>query len=146
MFSRFVTTDVDFYGTPIPAGAVMHLCLAAGNRDPSRWDDPDRFDPFRPLNSHLGFGNGRHICLGLHVARAEIATAVGAALDRLPNLRLDPDGEAPRIIGMYERGPTSVPVRVLRAAPFPRRSLPLTPSQRASTGGARTRPGVRTLD
>jgi cytochrome P450 len=110
MFARFVTTDVDFYGTKIPAGAVMHLCLAAGNRDPSRWDDPDRFDPFRPLNSHLGFGNGPHICLGMHVARAEIATAVGAALDRLPNLRLDPDGEEPRIIGMYERGPTVVPV------------------------------------
>ena len=110
MFARFVTTDVDFYGTKIPAGAVMHLCLAAGNRDPSRWDDPDRYDPSRPLNSHLGFGNGPHICLGMHVARAEIATAVGAALDRLPDLRLDPDGEEPRIIGMYERGPTVVPV------------------------------------
>ena len=46
----------------------------------------------------------------MHVARAEIATAVGAALDRLPNLRLDPDGEEPRIIGMYERGPTVLPV------------------------------------
>jgi cytochrome P450 len=46
----------------------------------------------------------------MHVARAEIHTAVAAVFDRLPNLRLDPDAEPPRIIGMYERGPTAVPV------------------------------------
>jgi cytochrome P450 len=47
----------------------------------------------------------------MHVARAEISTAIGALLDRLPNLRLDPDtDEEPRVIGMYERGPSHVPV------------------------------------
>jgi cytochrome P450 len=45
----------------------------------------------------------------MHVARAEILTAVGALLDRLPGLRVDPDAEPGQIIGMYERGPTSVP-------------------------------------
>jgi cytochrome P450 len=46
----------------------------------------------------------------MHVARAEIQAAVAAAVARLPGLRLDPDAERPRVVGMYERGPTSVPV------------------------------------
>ena len=46
----------------------------------------------------------------MHVARAEITTAVAAIIERLPNLRLDPDSPAPRIIGVYERGPDAIPV------------------------------------
>ena len=88
---------------------VVHACLAAANRDPSRWDRPDEFDPFRPVKPHLGFGHGPHTCLGMHVARAEIATAVAALVERLPNLRRDPDAEPPKVTGMYERGPTAVP-------------------------------------
>jgi cytochrome P450 len=110
MFSRFVARDVDFFGTHLPAGSVVHLCFGAANRDPARWERPDDFDPFRPALSHLAFGGGPHICLGMHVARAEMSVAVNAVLDRLPNVRLDPDAEQPRIIGMYERGPTAVPV------------------------------------
>ena len=111
VFARFVTGDVELHGVRIPAGSVLHLCLASANRDPDRWARPDEFDPARPLQAHLGFGSGPHICLGMHVARAEIHTAIAAALERLPNLRLDPDAEPPRIIGMYERGPVAVPVR-----------------------------------
>jgi cytochrome P450 len=110
MFSRFTTADATLAGVAIPAGSVVHLCFGAANRDPGRFDRPDEFDPGRPVSSHLGFGGGPHVCLGMHVARAEITTAVAALLDRLPDLRLDPDAEAPRIIGMYERGPTAVPV------------------------------------
>ena len=97
-------------GFDVPAGSVVHACFGAANRDPSRWDHPDEFDPGRPLQAHLGFGGGPHICLGMHVARAEMQTAIAALLTRLPNLRPDPEAETPRIIGMYERGPTSVPV------------------------------------
>ncbi len=110
MFSRFVAADTTLAGVDVPAGAVVHLCLAAANRDPSRWERPDEFDPARPPQPHMGFGNGAHICLGMHVARAEILAAIGALLDRFPDLRLDPDAPAPHITGMYERGPTSVPV------------------------------------
>ena len=53
----------------------------------------------------LAFGNGPHVCLGQHVARAEMTIAINALLDRLPNLRLDPDAEPPAFIGFYERGP-----------------------------------------
>jgi cytochrome P450 len=110
MFSRFARYDTEVGGHQIPEGSVMHLCLGAANRDPSRWERPDEFDPSRPVKGHLGFGTGPHVCLGMHVARAEIQTGIGALLDRLPNLRLDPAAEAPRVIGMYERGPNAVPV------------------------------------
>jgi cytochrome P450 len=112
MFSRFVARDTEVAGIAVPEGAVMHMCLAAANRDPARWERPDEFDPGRPVQPHMGFGDGAHICLGMHVARAEIVTAIGALLDRFPDLRLDADAPAPRITGMYERGATSVPVRL----------------------------------
>ncbi len=111
MFSRFVTSDVDFHGVRVPKGAVMHLALGAASRDPSRWDRPDEFDVTRSPKPPLGFGGGPHVCLGMHLARTEMEVSIGALLDRLPNLRLDPDVEAPRIIGMYHRGATALPVR-----------------------------------
>ena len=110
MFSRFAGEDVVLHGVAIPAGSVVHLCLGAANRDPARWATPDAYDIDRAPTPSLAFGGGPHICLGMHVARAEIFTAINALLDRLPNLRLDPDAERPRIIGMYERGPTELPV------------------------------------
>jgi len=111
VFARFASRDVVLGGVEVPAGAVVHVCLAAANRDPSRWERPDEYDLFRPLQSHLAFGSGPHMCLGMHVARTELTTAIGALLDRLPNLRLDPDAQQPSIVGLYERGPTTVPVR-----------------------------------
>ena len=116
VFSRFVARDCTLGGVDLPAGAVIHACLAAANRDTSRWERPDEFDPFRPLKAHLGFGFGPHTCLGAHVARMEITHGVGALLDRLPGLRLDPDRPAPRVIGLYERGPDTVPVAFGRAS------------------------------
>jgi cytochrome P450 len=111
MFSRFLTADTDFHGARLPKGAVLHLALGAGSRDPARWDRPDEFDVTRPPRPSLGFGGGPHVCLGMHLARSQMQVGIGALLDRLPNLRLDPEAEPPRIIGMYHRGPTAIPVR-----------------------------------
>jgi cytochrome P450 len=110
MFSRWVIEDVEFHGTHLPKGSVVHICLGAANRDPSRWERPDDFDLTRPIKPSLAFGNGSHICLGMHVARAELLVGINALLDRLPNLRLDSDQEAPRFVGFYERGATALPV------------------------------------
>ncbi len=110
MFSRWVAEDIDFFGTHLPKGSVLHLCIGAANRDPARWDRPDEFDPSRPMKPMLGFGSGPHVCLGMHVARAEMSVGIGALLDRLPNLRLDPDAEPPRPVGFYERGVMEIPV------------------------------------
>ena len=110
MFSRWVTEEIDFFGTQLPQGAVVHICLGAANRDPVRWERPDDYDIDRPLKPSLAFGSGPHICLGMHVARAEMTVGISTLLDRLPNLRLDPEQEPPRFIGFYERGATAIPV------------------------------------
>ncbi|MGV0713884.1 cytochrome P450 [Mycolicibacterium sp. XJ662] len=110
MFSRWVITDTELAGVEMPAGSVVHINIGAANRDPARWDRPDEYDIHRTMRPNLGFGQGVHICLGMHVARAEMAVAISALLDRLPNLRLDPDAEQPRFVGLYERGATAIPV------------------------------------
>jgi cytochrome P450 len=110
MFSRFVTEEVAFHGEVLPKGAVLHICLGSANRDPSRWARPDEYDITRPLKPHEAFGSGPHVCLGQHVARAEMNIAINALLDRLPDLQLDPGAEPPRFIGFYERGATAIPV------------------------------------
>jgi cytochrome P450 len=110
MFSRWVVEDTELEGVAIPKGSVLHLSLGAANRDPARWDRPDEYDPYRAPKPAMGFGGGPHICLGMHVARAEMAVGIGALLDRLPNLRLDPDAAPPELVGFYERGVTEIPV------------------------------------
>jgi cytochrome P450 len=110
MFSRWVTEDIEFQGVAMPQGSVLHICLGAANRDSARWERPDDFDIARPLKPSLGFGGGAHICLGQHVARAEMSVGINALLDRLPNLRLDPEADPPRYVGFYERGATAIPV------------------------------------
>ena len=110
MFSRYVIADTELDGVELPAGSVVHIGIGPANRDPARWERPDEFDTTREMRPSLGFGKRTHICLGMHVARAEMTVAIAALLDRLPNLRLDPDAESPRFVGMYERGATAIPV------------------------------------
>ena len=105
-----MTEDVELCGVEIPAGSVVEMVLGAGNRDPSRWDEPERFDPHRAPKSNLGFAGGPHVCLGMHVARAEMFVAMNAVLDRLPNLGIDPESPPVRIIGLEHRGPNGIPV------------------------------------
>jgi cytochrome P450 len=110
IFRRLVVEDVELCGVDIPAGAVVEMVLGSANRDPGRWDEPERFDPYRVPKPNLGFAGGPHVCLGMHVARAEMFVAMSAVLDRLPNLRLDPEAPGARIIGLEHRGPNGIPV------------------------------------
>ena len=91
-------------------GVGAALCIGAASRDPARWDNPDAYDPARPLKPALGFGSGPHVCLGMHVARAEMSVGISALLDRLPNLRLDAEADPPSPVGFYERGVMEIPV------------------------------------
>lgn len=106
---RTCTRDVEVAGVHIPAGATVSACMAAANRDPSRWDRPDEFDIFREQKQHMSFAFGPHMCLGMHLARMETTVAVNAILD-LPNLRLDPDAHDVHISGLAFRAPASLPV------------------------------------
>lgn len=103
--------DLDFAGVRIDAGSYLHVAIGAANRDEKRWADPDRFDIRRQRLGHVAFGMGPHICIGQHLARLELVMALNTLLDRLPNLRLDPDMPPPEIRGMTLRGAHSVHVR-----------------------------------
>ncbi|MGD1280019.1 cytochrome P450 [Mycobacterium seoulense] len=108
--TRVATRDTELGGVPIPEGSTVMPMLGSANRQEDRYPDPDRFDIFRSSRAHLGWGHGVHVCLGMHLARLEMRTAINLLLDRLPNLRLDPDADDPHIRGQVFRSPTSVPV------------------------------------
>jgi len=108
--TRVALQPTELSGVEIPAGSTVMLMLAAANRDETRFPDPDRFDIFRDPKMHIGFGHGAHVCLGMHLARLEMRVALNLLLDRLPNLRLDPDGGDPHIRGHVFRSPNEVPV------------------------------------
>jgi cytochrome P450 len=111
VFPRLVTREVELEGVTIPAGVRVDLCLASANRDPDRWENPERYDIHRPYHYNLGVGIGPHQCLGQHVARQEMICAIDGLLDRFPDLRLDPEAVAPQITGGLEaRGMSAVPV------------------------------------
>lgn len=108
--TRVATRDTELGGVSIPAGSAVMPVLGAANRQEDRYPDPDRFDIFRSARAHIGFGHGVHVCLGMHLARLEMRVALNLLFDRLPNLRLDPDGDDPHIRGQVFRSPTSLPV------------------------------------
>jgi cytochrome P450 len=110
MIGRTATTDVVLADEPIPAGASVTTCLGSANHDEQRWENPEAFDIFRPPQQHLAFAFGPHMCLGMHLARLETRVVLGAVLDRLRGVRLDPDADDPHIRGLVFRSPTSVPV------------------------------------
>jgi cytochrome P450 len=89
--NRATMADIEIAGVTIPAGSPLTLVLAAGNRDPKRFPDPDRFDPDRTDNQHLGFGGGIHICFGAPLARVEAQVALPLLARRLVNPRLVAD-------------------------------------------------------
>jgi cytochrome P450 len=107
---RRAVRDCELGGVAIPVGTTVSVSVAAANRDPARYADPDRFDPTRRNVAHLTFGGGPHLCLGMHLARMEGTVAIDALLDRLPDLRLDPTAPAPHVVGVAFRSPAALPV------------------------------------
>ncbi|WP_431954383.1 cytochrome P450 family protein [Actinacidiphila sp. bgisy167] len=109
---RFPLEDVRLGGVTIPAGETVLLSLAAANRDPARFPEPDRLDLDRSDTGHLGLGHGIHYCLGAPLARLETEVALRELLPRFPRLALDADpAELRWRPSMRSRGLLALPVR-----------------------------------
>ena len=77
MVDRYATDDVELDGARSRGGDLVRLSIAAANRDPAVFADPDRFDLGRPnAGRHLAFAHGPHVCVGIHLARLEARTAL----------------------------------------------------------------------
>jgi len=107
--NRTTVADISIAGTTIPAGSPLALMLAAGNRDPGRFANPDDFDPGRTDNAHLSFFGGVHYCFGAPLARTEAQVALTELARRLVNPRLvaDPPPYRPN---PELRGPRHLPI------------------------------------
>ncbi|MFY1678390.1 MULTISPECIES: cytochrome P450 family protein [unclassified Streptomyces] len=108
---RFATRPLGIGGQDIATGDPVLVVLAAADRDPERFADPDTLDLTRQDNPHLGYGHGIHYCLGAPLARSEGRTALATLLTRLPDLRLDADPSSLRRRGgLIMRGLRTLPV------------------------------------
>lgn len=109
MIIRVVAEAVQIGGQTLAEGDLVYLVLAAANRDPDRFPDPDQLDLGRCDNRHLSFGNGPRFCLGAPLARLQGEIAIGTLVQRLPMLRLDTETvqwqPSPTL-----RGPASLPI------------------------------------
>ena len=109
--ARIAPYDVEMGGKKIARGQAVIAVMAAGNRDPERFPDPDRLDLTRKDNRHLAFGWAAHFCFGAALARVEGQVAFPTLLRRLPNLRLGSDpGTLVWGFNLGLRGLTALPV------------------------------------
>jgi cytochrome P450 len=107
---RYATEDVELGDASIARGELVRASIAAANRDPAVFADPDRFDLEREnAGRHLAFAHGPHVCVGVHLARLEARTAISMLLARLPDLRLDPERPS-RTRGLVFRKPPALHV------------------------------------
>lgn len=114
---RFAAEAIEIAGTHIQRGDAVSVVLAAANRDPTQFENPDRLDIFRQNNKHLGFGLGIHYCLGAPLARAEGKIAIETLLRRFSKLEMSVPIEALRWhTNPIMRGLHRLPVRFTSVA------------------------------
>ena len=108
---RIAKEDVELGGTLIPAGEQATVSLAAANRDPAQFANPDVYDITRPdASRHVAFGKGIHVCLGAPLARVEGQVAFATLFRRFPELRLAVPAEEIRWGGSFLRGFGRLPI------------------------------------
>lgn len=108
--TRTVREPIEISGTTLPSGDRVFLSLAAANRDPARFREPDRFDIRRADNRHIAFGHGPHFCIGAPLARMETRIAFEQLLARTTALELD--GELDWADNLVLRGLRRLPLRI----------------------------------
>jgi cytochrome P450 len=107
---RYATRDAELGGAQISAGDLVRVSIAAANRDPAVFSDPNRLDLDRDNHRrHLAFAHGPHVCLGVHLARLEARVGIARLLAAFPDMRLDPQRRAP-VRGLVFRKPAALHV------------------------------------
>ncbi|MGY4510243.1 cytochrome P450 [Bradyrhizobium sp. USDA 3650] len=108
-FTRCVSSNATVTDVLIPGGSRALLLYASANRDERKWQDPERFDVRRRANDHLGFGNGTHMCAGVHLARLEMTALLEVLVEKVRSFDI---GEPVLALNNVLRGLASLPVRV----------------------------------
>ena len=119
MIMRQASEDVEFHGVTVPAGSTLTLLLAAANRDPRKFSEPDTFNIFRDdlqtdkeftaAANHMTFSLGRHFCIGTYLAAMEAETATNQLLDAMEDITFA-DGYIPQPVGNFVRAPRYMPL------------------------------------
>ncbi len=111
-FTRYVTKDVEVAGTTLKKSSRVLMVYGAANRDPLRFPEPNTFDIERKTIGHVGFGQGVHACLGMNLARLEIASLLNSLADQVQQFTLN----GPVVAGVNStiHSLASVPVRITR--------------------------------
>jgi len=110
MVDRTPTTDVEIGGLLVRPGDCINVMIGSANRDGLVYENPDDYNIRRKPIRNVAFGFGVHVCIGQHLARLEMTTALNALLDRLPDLKLDPERPPPVIRGVTTRKPSEIAV------------------------------------
>jgi cytochrome P450 len=113
MAGRITTRDVEIEDFLIPAGTRCGLLFAAANRDPRRWETPDRFDIGRNLRGQVGWGAGVHMCVGKTLAQLEADAMLRAMAARIE--RFEAAGTPEPWMTTIGHGPARLPVRLVPA-------------------------------
>ncbi|MDB5504058.1 MAG: cytochrome [Tardiphaga sp.] len=112
-FFRTTTRDVEISGHRVGEGEKVLMFLAAANRDPRRWAEPDRYDITRKTSGHVGFGSGVHLCVGQLVARLEGEVMLSALARKVASIEIT--GKPTRRFNNTLRGLESLPVKLTAA-------------------------------
>jgi len=107
MLPRLATGDIRLGGADIRKGDWLLFGITAANNDPKVFPDPRKFDPSRDHRQLISFGRGVHFCLGMHLARRELETALKVVFERYPKMRLKPGAEI-EFVGGVLRGPREI--------------------------------------
>ncbi len=113
---RRLTADLEWHGQQLRRGQLVILQIAAANRDPQRFSNPDQLDISRDEGNHLAFGHGPHVCIGATLTYMEAELAMRALLRALPDLQLQPQGWRWDSNDAY-RGLTTLPLTCVIAPP-----------------------------
>jgi cytochrome P450 len=109
-FFRTTTADVALSGVHLPEGEKILLFFGAANRDPDRWENPEKFDIARQTSGHVGFGGGIHMCVGQLLARLEGEALLTALAERVARIELI--AQARRRYNNTLRGLAALPIRL----------------------------------